>query len=272
MEAPSFKRVRTISLDKDGFMNCSCGKTGEYLLPCKHICSLVNNEDFFSVDMFHVRWHKQFSLFHGKDAGKECSPAQSKLLNEVFQTTRRTHYDSKGHYKGVPMKGSLFLKNLTPFQGIDLANEKVKFVLYVKDKSIDEPVQSTFTSMREFNSCDSVQTTRIDGDILGEFSLFSQEEFQESDMYILPNKRICHKSDDNSPYHQVIDGFERMLDITKNKEDIDEINMFFTNFVNKRIAERNINHRNKGNTLLFGENLKQGARIDKRYPFFYETI
>ena len=101
------------------------------------------------------------------------------------------------------MKGSSFLKDLPPFKGIDLSNEKVKFIIYVKEKSLHEPVQSTSTSIRDYSI-----------DILGEFSLFSQEEFQESHMYILPNKRICHKSDENSPYHQVIDGFEKMLDMT----------------------------------------------------------
>jgi hypothetical protein len=52
MEAPSFKRLRTITVDRDGFMNCSCGKTSEYLLPCKHICSLVNNEVFLQLICF----------------------------------------------------------------------------------------------------------------------------------------------------------------------------------------------------------------------------
>ena len=63
-----------------------------------------------------------------------------------------------------------------------------------------------------------------------------------------------------------------MLDMTKSKEDIDEINMFFTNFVNKRIAERNRTHSLTGNTLLFGENLKKGTCIEKRHPFVYETL
>jgi hypothetical protein len=91
-------------------------------------------------------------------------------------------------------------------------------------------------------------------------------------MYILPNKRICHKSDENSPYHQVIDGFEKMLDMTESKDDIDEIITFFTNFVNKRIAERNRTHPFTGATLLFGENLKKGTRIEKRHPFLFETL
>ena len=272
MEAPFFKRVRTIRLDKDGFLNCSCGKTGEYLLPCKHICSLVNDESYFSIDMFHVRLHKQFSLFHGKDAGEQCSPAQSKLLKEFFDTTRRTHYDSNGHYRGIPMKGSSFVKDLPDFKGFDETDEKIKFMCFVKNRSMLDPVKSTSISLEGYIEEKSPAAGIIDGDLLGEFSFFSQEEFQESDVYEMPYKRVCHKSDDKSPYHQVIDGFEKSLDMAKTQEDIDEINMFFTNFVNKRIAQRSRHNQEKGCTVLFGENLKLGAKIETRHKFLWESI
>jgi hypothetical protein len=114
----------------------------------------------------------------------------------------------------------------------------------------------------------------IDCDVLGEFSFLSQEEFQESDMYMLPNKKICHQSDDSSPYryHQVIDGYEKTLDMANTQEDIDEINLFFTNFVNKRIAEKRRHSQQLGTTAIFGENLKMGAKIEKRHRFLYENI
>ena len=91
MDAPVFKRVRTIKIDDEGYMNCSCGKTGEYLLPCKHICAVVNDQSAFSIDMFHIRWHKQFSLFYCKEAGSDCTPAQSKLLEQFLRITRQNH-------------------------------------------------------------------------------------------------------------------------------------------------------------------------------------
>ena len=272
MDAPHFKRVRTIVLDNDGFLNCSCGKTGEYLLPCKHICSLVNDESYFSIDMFHIRWHKQFSLFYGKEAGKQCSPNQSKLLNEFFDSTRNNHYDSNGLYKGVPMKGSTFLRELSEYNGFDEACEKIKFMLFVKKQSNLVPVQSTSLSLEEYRMKKTQTSTNIDCDVLGEFSFLSQEEFQESDMYMLPNKKICHKSDDRSPYHQVIDGFEKTLDMAKTQEDIDEINMFFGNFVNKKVAEKRRHNLHLGTTVIFGENLKIGAQIEKRHKFLHEKI
>ena len=272
MEAPSFKRVRTIIIDNDGFMNCSCGKTGEYLLPCKHICSLVGEENHFSIDMFHVRWHKQFNLLHGRVSGEECSPAQSKLISEFLNTTRATHYDKNGFYKGVPMKGSSFVKSLPKFSGYDKFDEKLNFMIHVRERSLIDPIKSTSISLEEFNQSEISNEKPVQTDILGDFSLLSQEEFQGSETYFFPEQRVCHKSNDNSPYHHVIDGFEKMLDMTKTKEDIEEINFFFSSFVNKRISQRKSHHQEKGTTVLFGENLKNGAKIVKRHKFLYETL
>ena len=58
---PTFDRVRSVQVSQDGYMNCSCGKTGEYLLPCVHICRVIDNNEMFTSEMFHVRWHKLFN-------------------------------------------------------------------------------------------------------------------------------------------------------------------------------------------------------------------
>ena len=272
MDAPVFKRVRTIKIDDEGYMNCSCGKTGEYLLPCKHICAVVNDQSAFSIDMFHIRWHKQFSLFHCKEAGYDCTPAQSKLIEQFFRTTRENHYDSNGLYKGVPMKESSFLKSLSKFESPDGNDDKLKFMRDLKETSKQKPVTSSSTSLEEFKLSQISMEKIPPVDLLGDFSILSQEEFQESDIYMFPNKRISHRDDESSVYHQVIDGFEKTLDMAKTPHDIDEINTFFENFVNKRISRSNRHNQKTGSTVLFGENLKVGTRIEKRREFLYETL
>ena len=272
MEAPSFKRVRTITLDKEGFLNCSCGKTGEYLLPCKHICSVVNEDKYFSLESIHIRWHKQFGLLHGNSFGKENSPEQTKLINELLEITRKTHYHPNGMYKGVPMKGTAFVKSLPEFKDRVEIDEKMKFMLHVKKNSKKKPITSTSTCLRTFGTENRSEMDTSTCDLLGDFSLLSQEEFQECEsLFPLSNKK-CHKDDERSPYHQTNDGFEKALDMATNQDDIDEINMFFTNFVNKRIASRKRHSQSVGDTVLFGENLKKGTKIEQRHKFFYETI
>ena len=58
----------------------------------------------------------------------------------------------------------------------------------------------------------------------------------------------------------------------KTSEDIDEINMFFEDFVNKRISLSNRHNQQTGSTVLFGENLKVGTWIEKRHKFLYEKL
>ena len=36
-ETTTFDRVRRVKITEDEFMNCSCGNTGEHLLPCVHL-------------------------------------------------------------------------------------------------------------------------------------------------------------------------------------------------------------------------------------------
>jgi hypothetical protein len=273
MEAPSFKRVRKIVLDKDGFLNCSCGKTGEYLLPCKHICSVVNKDEYFTIERFHIRWHKQFSLLHGQICGKECSPKQANLMNELLETTRRNHYDSLGKYRGVPMYGSNFLNELESFKASDDLDEKLKFMIYLVERSEIEPVQSISTCIDDYQNIELKTNKLAQEDLLGDFSLFSQEEFQETEMFVVPDQTLnAHKSNDDSPYHSIVDGLEKVLNLSTTKEDVDEINMFFSNFVNKRIAQRNRHTQNVGDVVLYGENLKNGYKIESRYKFLYESL
>lgn len=46
-EIPRFDRVKKLTIYSDGFMNCTCGRTGEYLLPCVHICRVIDKNDYF---------------------------------------------------------------------------------------------------------------------------------------------------------------------------------------------------------------------------------
>jgi hypothetical protein len=50
-------------------------------------------------------------------------------------------------------------------------------------------------------------------------------------------------------------------------EDVDTIDMFFTKFVNQRISDRQRHTQSVGNTVLFGESLKKGARFETRQKF-----
>jgi hypothetical protein len=271
MEIPNFIRVRLIRMDEHGFLNCSCGKTGEYLLPCQHICSVVKEDKYFTPDMFHVRWHKHFCYVHGNSFGKGILPEEIEVIRDLFQDIRTNHYDSNGLYKGVPMKKNGFLSSLPPFTGKDEKDKKLKFMEYVLKTSILTPVQSHITSFGNY-LLESSNESVDNGEVIGDFSLMSQEEFQDCNVFPSHKRKRIHKDDEKSGYHQTIEGYEKALDMISKPSDIDEINQFFMTFVNLRIAERKTHTQSVGGTVLFGENIKKGSKVEKRHPFFYETL
>ena len=64
---PNFTRIRQVCLTEESFLTCSCGRTTQYLLPCVHICTVVDDESHFGPYQFHVRWHKDFAYLHNTD-------------------------------------------------------------------------------------------------------------------------------------------------------------------------------------------------------------
>ena len=36
-----YGRVIPVSIDPEGFMSCTCGKMQQYLMPCAHICAVL---------------------------------------------------------------------------------------------------------------------------------------------------------------------------------------------------------------------------------------
>ena len=98
---PQFQRIRKVTLDEKGFLNCSCGKTNEYLLPCVHICRIVNDESFFGPTQFHIRWHKDFCYYYDTDFGNDLYPEKVKLMRDILNETRKNHYNVMGEYRGL---------------------------------------------------------------------------------------------------------------------------------------------------------------------------
>ena len=75
---------------------------------------------------------------------------------------------------------------------------------------------------------------------------------------------------EGSAYHHLKDGFEEVIEKITSQKDIDDINMFFTTFVNQKIKALGRHTQDKGDTVLFGENICSGNKIAKRRKFAHE--
>ena len=68
-----YDRVRIVSIDCEGFMSCSCGYVQMYLMPCQHICAVIDDKQLYAPSMFHIRWHKLFNYYHGNNFGMKSA-------------------------------------------------------------------------------------------------------------------------------------------------------------------------------------------------------
>ena len=84
-----FDRVRKVHISHDGFMNCTCGKTGEYLLPCVYICGVIDSNDYFSLSMFHVRWYKLLNQAVSGKCGNTFKNTEP-IFREMIKITRES--------------------------------------------------------------------------------------------------------------------------------------------------------------------------------------
>ena len=96
-------------------MNCTCGRTGEYLLPCVHICRVIDKNEYFETSMFHVRWQKLFNFSMSNKVMEDSMINVLPVLTEIAKETRRNHFDAKGKYKGVPIQSSNFIQDIKDF-------------------------------------------------------------------------------------------------------------------------------------------------------------
>ena len=101
-------------------MSCSCGYVQRFLLPCRHICAVLDYIEYYEPSLFHIRWHKDFNYHHGNSLSRNIARNTDTVLRELLVYTRANHYTQSGKYKGIPMMDSEFMKNLPPFSMSDL--------------------------------------------------------------------------------------------------------------------------------------------------------
>ena len=87
-----YDRVRIVNIDCEGFMSCSCGKVQMYMMPCRHICAIIDKKEFYVPSMFHIRWHKMFNYYHGNNFGAKLATHSTQSINKIVTLTRKNTF------------------------------------------------------------------------------------------------------------------------------------------------------------------------------------
>ena len=107
-----FVRVREVTVNNDNFMNCTCGYVHRWLMPCVHICSVLEHHDYYTPSLFHLRWWKMFHYLYKSKSNSNKIKSTTLNLKHSLDYIRENHYnENNGLYKGVPIHDSPFLLN-----------------------------------------------------------------------------------------------------------------------------------------------------------------
>ena len=108
-----FKRVRTVEINSCNFMKCSCCYYNRWLMPCVHMCSVINDNKHYSPELFHIRWWKHFHFLFKRDIENQKNEDSVNNMKSSLYHIRENHFCSEtGKYKGIPLEGTSFLTSL----------------------------------------------------------------------------------------------------------------------------------------------------------------
>ena len=107
-----FVRLREVSLSQDNFMSCTCNYPKRWLMPCVHICTVIDSCELYTADLFHLRWWKHFNYMFKKGHSKHDKLTRLSL-EESVNLNRDNHFEQRdGKYKGIPLNGTTLYEAL----------------------------------------------------------------------------------------------------------------------------------------------------------------
>ena len=103
-----FMRVREVTITDDSFMNCTCSYHLRYLMPCVHMCCVIEDKNNYVPELFHIRWWKHFHYFY-KNNVNDSNKSTVENTELALENIRSNHFSKiDGKYKGVPLYGTPF--------------------------------------------------------------------------------------------------------------------------------------------------------------------
>ena len=93
-------------------MSCTCNYPKRWLMPCVHICTVIDSCELYTADLFHLRWWKHFNYMFKKGHSKHDKLTRLSL-EESVNLNRDNHFEQRdGKYKGIPLNGTTLYEAL----------------------------------------------------------------------------------------------------------------------------------------------------------------
>lgn len=109
----SFQRVRSVTIDSDNYMSCSCGYHMRWLMPCVHMCRVLDDMMYYTPDLFHIRWWKHYHFIYKRDNNEYIEHLSAANIQTALSDIRNNHFNQDtGMFKGICLDGNQFLENI----------------------------------------------------------------------------------------------------------------------------------------------------------------
>ena len=278
-----FQRVRTVTIDTDGYMTCTCGYVQRMLMPCTHICAIIGDIEYYEPSMFHIRWYKMFNYYYRDKERNICCTKTNTAIEDLLQVTRANAYHSNGKYKGIHVKGTKFY---TRCQSFHTCNDITTKLLESIAKRVSDygPIKmDNAMSLEEFEEREATMKELVpsnnandihENDISMAFGGSSQVEgnlSQNAQLYSQDDYRPSIKEE--SFYNTALPLFNDMINTCQNDESFQECLQLMRTQISKNLASNSKPNEelNTGSVHLYGENMTSRKSV-KRHKSTGEKI
>ena len=295
-----FVRVRIVAI-VNGFMTCSCCYDKRMLMPCVHICCVIDEISMYTPDLFHIRWWKHFYFLY-KTKVSERNKSSYDHMKASLRHNREHHFSKHdGKYKGVPMKGTKFDTHLQSDgcpqlimeedivyytliavhnmqrQGIPLVYGSYKYVNYVDKSSTPALIYAEMTNISNVNVEYNVPTTSSQQDVqdmgagsqvLSQLSEYRREGINDDDNPSSENRSV--ENEGLSFYNRIYSTFVDMVGKIKTDEQCQEAKEVLEK-LSFKLSKDSMKEREfaDGDITFLGEFAGE-RRPEKRYKSSYE--
>ena len=281
--ALSFQRVRTVTIDTDGYMTCTCGYVQRMLMPCTHICAVIDKPEYYEPSMFHVRWYKMFNYYYRDKQRNQYCLKTNDAIEDLLQVTRENAYCSNGKYKGIYVKGTEFYDKYEKFTN---TNDNISLLMQHIDNEINtngpilmdnsisiESYKRNESRLHNMTKSDSIGDA-VDNDNSLSFGGSSQAESNLSQNATEYHMDVYNTSQSRqSLYNTVQPLVQEMLNTCPTDEDIQECISWMRNKIARNLAAnpRNSKDFNSESVYLYAENNTSKKSV-KRHKTIAETV
>ena len=138
-EQVMFDRCRKVTV-RNGLMDCDCGRTQQFLMPCSHICAVIAKKEYMDPRFYHIRWYKTFAYYWKQPYSNNLAPNVKDALNQRFEADKSLFCKVTGKFLGIDVRNSLFFESIKDNYSVECNDEITQWMKIIREKTLEGAV------------------------------------------------------------------------------------------------------------------------------------